>query len=1073
MRKLSQSVAQLLIRIRWPLLLIAVVLAALAYVPAGQLDFDRSIEKMFADDDPLLPPYYKLKETFGGNEVVLVVYTDEDLLKVDGSGIKRLEKITTRLKEVPGVQDVLSLAEINEVLDFIRSKDPRPYEKLCIVDPPSNLGGNYRDLFEKYTHGSDRKTVAAVCMLYPQGRDQAGVKTDSHADEKTLQTQIADMRRDLASKKARDEELRYRFNDTNKQDKEKRKEITDERSLLQKEIPRIKQQLQELGAGVPRETTIELLRQVAADLPDNLETAWVVGEPAMVVDGFRYVEEDGRRLGIWTTLLLGLTILVFFRSIRWVVIPLAVVQLAVLLTKATLVVSGLDLSMVSSMLTAIVTVTGIATVVHITMRFREAREDGLTPYKAFERTASLLAAPVFWTCMTTAVGFGSLLFAKVEPIQDFGVMMAIGSLFVLVCVTLVVPGLTLLGRFDSDPRLAWGEDLLHGGLQKLIAAVEKAPWAIGTVSLVIVAITISGTRWLEVETDFTKNFRSHTPIVQSYQFVENNLGGAGVWDVILPAPKTADNAELTNEYLTLVRDLETKLRNIPTTPISEDEELPAGWQRHHRLPVGFSAAFPAEPEEKQIRDKQGLRSFRYQATSESSVVYQVFVHELSAEQMSQDQSAILINSVKKYAGEDVESREITSAGHAGRAFTREFKHKSDLWISDNMIFVLESRLYRIAVSRPKADADSTRYQQFVDSIRFVTPALTKVVSVADADEATKVTLLLTYAGPRARLTGMQTWLTTFYRSMLNTKTVEGDVGYLRVMLRAPERQPASQKLELIERVKQVVERELESEEWRILRASLLETKQLRESVTEFLEPQLDDEQWKTIADAIEADADNLALLTQAKELSGEHLGEARFGTFLDSQELPEAETTGFFVLLTNLISSIIRDQWVCFGIATVAIAVMMTVAFRSPILAIVALIPNALPILMVFGLMGWLGAYSEEIKLNMGAAMIAAVSMGLSVDSSIHYIISFRRAREDGLSVHDALTLVQQSVGRAAVFSTLALVVGFSVLCTSSFVPTIYFGVLVGLSMLGGLFGNLVVLPLLLRLVTRESPATS
>ena len=99
--------------------------------------------------------------------------------------------------------------------------------------------------------------------------------------------------------------------------------------------------------------------------------------------------------------------------------------------------------------------------------------------------------------------------------------------------------------------------------------------------------------------------------------------------------------------------------------------------------------------------------------------------------------------------------------------------------------------------------------------------------------------------------------------------------------------------------------------------------------------------------------------------------------------------------------------------------------------------------------------------------MIAAVSMGLSVDSSIHYITSYRRARREGKSVHDAVRAVQQTVGRAMVFSTLALIVGFSVLCTSQFVPTIYFGLLVGLSMLGGLAGNLVVLPLLLTLLAR------
>ena len=105
--------------------------------------------------------------------------------------------------------------------------------------------------------------------------------------------------------------------------------------------------------------------------------------------------------------------------------------------------------------------------------------------------------------------------------------------------------------------------------------------------------------------------------------------------------------------------------------------------------------------------------------------------------------------------------------------------------------------------------------------------------------------------------------------------------------------------------------------------------------------------------------------------------------------------------------------------------------------------------------------------------MIAAVSMGLSVDSSIHYLDSFLRARSRGLTVGDALAEVQSSVGRAMIFSTIALIIGFSVLCTSEFVPTIYFGALVSLAMLGGLLGNLVVLPLLLGWFEREEPLRS
>jgi hypothetical protein len=150
-------------------------------------------------------------------------------------------------------------------------------------------------------------------------------------------------------------------------------------------------------------------------------------------------------------------------------------------------------------------------------------------------------------------------------------------------------------------------------------------------------------------------------------------------------------------------------------------------------------------------------------------------------------------------------------------------------------------------------------------------------------------------------------------------------------------------------------------------------------------------------------------------------------------------------------------------VALAGIYVTMLLAVRNMRLALVAVVTNFVPIMVVNGMMGWVG-----LKINMGAAMIAAVSMGLAIDGSIHYLIAYRRARLRSRSVTEALASVQQSVGRGMIFSTLALIVGFSALATSQFVPTVYFGTLVSISMLCTLFGTLIWLPLLIRWV--ESP---
>jgi len=172
------------------------------------------------------------------------------------------------------------------------------------------------------------------------------------------------------------------------------------------------------------------------------------------------------------------------------------------------------------------------------------------------------------------------------------------------------------------------------------------------------------------------------------------------------------------------------------------------------------------------------------------------------------------------------------------------------------------------------------------------------------------------------------------------------------------------------------------------------------------------------------------------------------------------EVTGFFVLLAQLVERMITDQWLTFSLAAVGIFTMLSVAFRSPLLGGLALVPNALPIFLVLGILGWVGQ-----PINMGTAMIAAVSMGLSVDSSIHYVTAYRRRRDEGHPIEAALGVAHQTAGRAIVFSTLALVIGFLALRTSGFLPTVSFGTLSCLTLAGGLVGNLVVLPVLLSLV--------
>ncbi|MCB1282366.1 MAG: MMPL family transporter, partial [Salinibacterium sp.] len=187
----------------------------------------------------------------------------------------------------------------------------------------------------------------------------------------------------------------------------------------------------------------------------------------------------------------------------------------------------------------------------------------------------------------------------------------------------------------------------------------------------------------------------------------------------------------------------------------------------------------------------------------------------------------------------------------------------------------------------------------------------------------------------------------------------------------------------------------------------------------------------------------------------ESLGQELFG---DS-----AHPSGLYVLLVYLMDSLLSDQWSSFVVAAVGNFLCISLAFRSLRLGLAAFIPNMIPIVTVVGLMGWLG-----LKVNAATAMIQSISIGLAVDCSIHYILRLKQEVRDGQPFAVALARTHGSTGKAMVFATLALMLGFGVLVFSNFLPTMQFGLLVSLAMVGGMIGNLVLLPVLLE---RLAPA--
>ena len=282
----------------------------------------------------------------------------------------------------------------------------------------------------------------------------------------------------------------------------------------------------------------ETIVRIRAICDAHQPPAVFAGGPVLVNDVYEHLEQDGRILGIVSSLVLAVVIAVLFRNLRWIVLPLAVVHLTLIWTKALLVVGGLRLSMVSSPLVALVTVIGTATVVHVTIRFREERKEHEPP-EALRRTLIHIGPAIFWTCLTTAIGFSSLMASRVAPVGSFGGMMTLGAGLVFVAAMGLLPAGVLLGRYGTDPARAPGEQYVAALLDRLVAAVERHPWQVAGIGLGLLALTSVGIFKLEVATEFDENFRETSPIVESYHFIIDRMGTTETVDILVDVPEVS------------------------------------------------------------------------------------------------------------------------------------------------------------------------------------------------------------------------------------------------------------------------------------------------------------------------------------------------------------------------------------------------------------------------------------------------------------------------------------------------------------------------------------------------------
>ena len=480
------------------LLLGAVLLAALG---GQQFRIDASSDSLVVETDPALATWRAMNARYGSGEFLVVTYEPNTPL-FETPALTALAQLVEALRAVDGVEEVQSLLDVP-----LLKSPPVPLDALSegvrtLRDPTTDRALAQRELLES--------PLFRNLLLSPDGQTTALQVTLSPDD--TYESLLGERQRWLLEAESRSLTLAEE----------------EARSAAVAALDAYKPQ-----AAARQAALVAAVRTIVTQYRSSA-TVHLAGVPMIADDMLRFVRSDLERFSLGVLGLLVATLAYFFRSLRWVVLPLANAALTTGLMVGLLGAVGWPITVISSNFASLLIIISISLAIHLIVRFRELEvaEPTQTVPERLEATLRSKFWPCFFTAVTTMVAFGSLVTSGIVPVVDFGWMMTVGVALALGVTFVFFPlAVTVLpaGGTGATPRTPVFVELLG-------RATARHPLALVLASGLLALGAAGGISRLDVENSFLDYFAEDTEIYQGMSYVDQKLGGTTPLDVLIDFP---------------------------------------------------------------------------------------------------------------------------------------------------------------------------------------------------------------------------------------------------------------------------------------------------------------------------------------------------------------------------------------------------------------------------------------------------------------------------------------------------------------------------------------------------------
>jgi len=470
--------------------------------------FDASADTLVVQGDPKLATYRKMTEFFGGDEFIVLTYSRDQILIPEA--LSELEQLQSEISQLEGVKQVFSILDAPLI-----DSPPVPLEKMRT---------DYRTLRSDDTDLALAKAELTSSPLF------ANFLISVDATATALRIDLINEPL-LESLRERRDLLRALNGPTASQQAELI-ELTSEYHLKRIEYV------------TRRENLVSRLRELKDNYRGEADI-FISGVPMIAADMISFVKSDLIIFGSLVFLLIIILLFFFFRRPRWVFMPLMVSGMSILLTMGVLGIFEKPVTVISSNFVALLAIICISFSVHLIVRYREllGRNSELAHIQLVRETMSSKFIPCLYTALTTILAFGSMLFSRIVPVEDFGWMMCLGIVIAFMVTYTVFPSLLLLLGV-GEPSRTLGENIKLTALLSKFCRHYSLQIVIG--SVILVGVASYGISLVTYDNRFSDYFDDDTDIHQGMVFIDQHLGGTIPLDIYLQYSPW-DNEEMAED----------------------------------------------------------------------------------------------------------------------------------------------------------------------------------------------------------------------------------------------------------------------------------------------------------------------------------------------------------------------------------------------------------------------------------------------------------------------------------------------------------------------------------------------